>query len=254
MTPTAPQPTAPQHATEPRPTVVVLAAGFGRRLGGTVPKALVELVDGRTILRQQLDNLRAVLPEPAVHVVVGHKAHLVLEAQPDVLFVYNDAFEVTNTAKSLLRALELCPDGDVLWLNGDVVFHPEVLTRLVEVGSTGTSCVAVDRSSVGAEEVKYALDADGWVGELSKEVARPVGEAVGLNHVAAADRPALAARLRQAADDDYFERAVELTIEHDGARWRPVDVTDLYAVEIDFPEDLVRANALLGGADAAPAP
>lgn len=234
------------------PGVVVLAAGFGRRLGGGVPKALVRLVDGRTILRQQVDALRSVLGAPAVHVVVGHKAALVLEANPDVLFVYNPDFEWTNTAKSLLRALELCPPGDVLWLNGDVVFDPAVLPRLLEVAASGRSCVAVDRSAVGAEEVKYALAPDGSIARLSKEVTEPAGEAVGINLVVAADRPALVARLREVADQDYFERAVERTVESDGARWWPVDVTDLFAVEVDFPEDLERADRYLaaGGSSA----
>lgn len=228
------------------PQVVVLAAGFGRRLGGGIPKALVRLADGRTILDQQLEHVRTVLGRPAVHVVVGHKAGLVLEARPDVLFAYNEAFEFTNTAKSLLRALELCPPGDVLWLNGDVVFDPEVVARLVDAArSRGTSCVAVDRSSVGEEEVKYALDPAGHLAELSKQVIEPLGEAVGLNLVLARDRAALERRLAEVADDDYFERAVELTVEADGVRWSPVDVTDVFAVEVDFPEDLARANAHL---------
>lgn len=245
--------TTDPHATLPSPDdgagppqVVVLAAGFGRRLGGGIPKALVRLVDGRTILDQQLDHLRAVLGAPSVHVVVGHKAALVLEAHPDVLFVYNPAFEFTNTAKSLLCALRLCPPGDVLWLNGDVVFDPRAVERLVRAAArTRTSCVAVDRSSVGEEEVKYSLADDGHLDRLSKQVQGALGEAVGLNLVRGEHRAALEAALGSVGDEDYFERAVEVTIERDGLRWAPVDVTDLFAVEVDFPEDLDRANSHL---------
>ena len=36
---------------------VILAAGMGTRLGKPWPKPLTPLIDGRTIMRQQLDNL-----------------------------------------------------------------------------------------------------------------------------------------------------------------------------------------------------
>ena len=48
--------------------------------------------------------------------------------------------------------------------------------------------------------------------------------------------------LRRVDDQDYFERGIELAIEHDGVLIEPVDISDLYAVEIDFAEDLERAN------------
>ncbi|NLY95593.1 MAG: hypothetical protein GXY23_16405, partial [Myxococcales bacterium] len=41
----------------------------------------------------------------------------------------------------------------------------------------------------------------------------------------------------------YFERGIELAIEKDGMRVLPVDISDLFAVEVDFAEDLERANA-----------
>ena len=50
-------------------------------------------------------------------------------------------------------------------------------------------------------------------------------------------------RLAQCADQDYFERGIELAIEYDGMQVRPVDISDLFAVEVDTGEDLVRANA-----------
>ncbi|MGZ8805363.1 MAG: phosphocholine cytidylyltransferase family protein, partial [Microbacterium sp.] len=43
-------------------------------------------------------------------------------------------------------------------------------------------------------------------------------------------------------DQDYFERGLELAIEEDSVRLEPLDISDLYAVEVDFAEDLERAN------------
>ena len=51
-------------------------------------------------------------------------------------------------------------------------------------------------------------------------------------------------RLDQVGEQDYFERGIELAIELDQLRFKAVDISDLYAVEIDFAEDLERANEL----------
>ena len=62
--------------------------------------------------------------------------------------------------------------------------------------------------------------------------------------VSGADKAALISRLNEVADQDYFERGIELAIQQDGLKFKPVDISDLYAVEIDFAEDLDRANEL----------
>lgn len=225
--------------------VVVLAAGLGSRLGTGAPKALTRLRDGRTILRQQLDILASRVPDARVHVVVGFRAQDVVAAEPSVVAVPNPRYATTNTARSLEVGLDACPPGDVLWLNGDVVCDPGVVERLVAERCTA---IAVDTAAVGEEEVKYDLDAEGWVRHLSKQVTPALGEAVGVNLVTAADREVLRRRLREVADGDYFERAIEVAIAQDALRVRPVDVSDLFAVEVDFPEDLARADDALADA------
>ena len=129
----------------------------------------------------------------------------------------------------------------MLWLNGDVVFEPAVLEATVELVHAGQSFVCVDTAVVGEEEVKYKVDADGAVSELSKQVVDALGESVGINLIAASDKAALVRRLEECADQDYFERGIELAIEKDGVKVTPVDISDLFAVEVDFAEDLARA-------------
>jgi choline kinase len=93
--------------------------------------------------------------------------------------------------------------------------------------------------------VKYTVDQEGWIRELSKSVVGGLGEAVGVNYVSAGDKPALLRRLAEVDDQDYFERGIELAIEHDGARFTALDISASEAVEVDTPEDLQRANASL---------
>jgi choline kinase len=226
--------------------VTILAAGMGTRLGRPWPKPLTPLADGRTILGQQVENIRAALGESTrICVVVGFKMELIMEALPDAVFVYNESYDRTNTCKSLLKALRVSAPGGVLWMNGDVVFDPAILTRLREHIDAGRSAIAVNTAAVGDEEVKYTVDEHGRVRELSKTVAGALGEAVGINYVAAGDKATLIRHLDACAETDYFERGIETAIAEEGLAVVPVDISDLFAVEVDFEDDLQRANQVL---------
>ena len=225
--------------------VAILAAGMGTRLGRPFPKPLTPLRDGHTIMDQQVAKIRGAFDDVQLYTVVGFKLEMILEAHPRNLFVYNEEYDRTNTSKSLLRVLRASGDGGVLWMNGDVVFDPAILERLKPYIESGQSFVSVNTAAVGDEEVKYTVDADGRIDELSKTVQGALGEAVGINFVAPADKAALVTRLAEVGDQDYFERGIEVAIEKDGLQVVPVDVSDLYAVEVDFAEDLERANEFL---------
>jgi choline kinase len=225
---------------------VILAAGMGTRLGRPFPKPLTPLSDGRTIMEQQIDNLQQVFgADVRITTVVGFKLDLILEAFPDVTYIYNEAYDQTNTNRSLLKALRLSTEGGVLWMNGDVVFDPQVLEKVSDLMQADTSFICVDTAAVGDEEVKYTVDDDGYVDELSKQVVNARGEAVGINFVSASDKPTLIDRLSECSDADYFERGIELAISHDSMRVTPVDIGEFFAVEVDFEEDLTRANKYL---------
>ena len=223
--------------------IVILAAGMGTRLARPLPKPLTELRDGRSIMRQQFDNIESAFGESSrVMVVVGFKLEAIIERFPEATFVYNEFYDQTNTSKSLLKALRASGDGGVLWMNGDVVFDPQVLERVKPLVQAGTSFIVVNTAKVSDEEVKYTLDADGFIDQLSKQVVGGLGEAVGINFVSGDDKAALITRLAGVEEQDYFERGIEVAIAEDGIKFSAVDISDLYAVEIDFDEDLDRAN------------
>lgn len=226
--------------------VVILAAGMGTRLGRPHPKPLTPLTDGRSIQQQQLDHLEATFGDEArTTVVVGFKKDLIMEASgARASFVYNELYDQTNTSKSLLRALVLSPSGGVLWLNGDVVFVPGLLGALREHIAADRSFIAVNTGSVADEEVKYTLDADGYIAELSKKVVDGRGEAVGINYVASGDKAALIEQLELVDDQEYFEGGIEGAIRNAGSRYIAVDISEFGCVEVDFEPDLTEANKL----------
>ena len=226
--------------------VVILAAGLGTRLGKPHPKPLTPLSSGESIMRRAVSYLRDEYGDHVfVTAVVGFKLDLVIEAMPDISFVYNEVYDSTNTSKSLLKALRLSQPGGVLWMNGDVVFDHRVLRLVREKIEAGRSFVCVNTASVAEEEVKYTLDGDGFVKELSKQVVDGLGEAVGINYVAAGDKAKLVARLDECGDQDYFERGLELAIAEDGLQVEALDISEFQVVEVDFEDDLQRANSFV---------
>ena len=226
--------------------VTILAAGMGTRLGMPFPKPLTPLSDGRSIMQQQFDNVAECFGDDArVTVVVGFRPDLIMSAFPDVRYAFNERFERTNTSKSLLKSLRTSGPGGMLWLNGDVVFDSRLLLQIAPLIRRDNSFVCVNTEVVGEEEVKYRVDGDGFVTVLSKTVANGLGEAVGINYIASSDKATLIEHLERCTDQDYFERGIESAIEA-GLKVRPVDISEFFVVEVDFTDDLERANEEVG--------
>lgn len=223
--------------------IVILAAGMGTRLAKPWPKPLTPLADGRSILKQQIDNIVNVFGNSArVSIVVGFKMEMIMEAQPDATFIYNESYDQTNTSKSLLKALRASHESGVLWLNGDVVFDAQIFERIKDRIKDEKSFICVNTASVGDEEIKYTVDTKGFINALSKQVTNATGEAIGINFISKHDKSVLIEHLERCADSDYFEKGLELAIEKSSVQLEPVDISDLFAVEIDFQSDLDKAN------------
>jgi len=194
-------------------------------------------------MEMQVNNLEETFDIDDINVVVGFKKDLIMERFPELTYIYNPFFDQTNTSKSLLKALRKNRDKSVLWLNGDVVFDIKLLSVLIPYINKNQSFVAVNTSKVADEEVKYTLK-NNFIDKLSKTVKNGLGEAVGINFIAAKDIKSFIARLEDCDDNDYFERGLEIAIEKDDLKISAVDISDYNCMEVDFKEDLENANTL----------
>jgi choline kinase len=224
--------------------IIILAAGIGSRLGNPFPKPLTKLKNHKSIMQMMTENISFSYSLDLVNLVVGFKKDLIMESFPDLTYVYNQYFDQTNTAKSLLKAIKKNKDHSILWMNGDIVFDKNILIKLKEYIDKDVSFVAVNTSKVAEEEVKYTLK-DNYIDELSKTVENGLGEAVGINFISSKYIDSFIKRLEECDDNDYFERALEVAIEKDGFKIKPVDISEFNCIEIDFEEDLKNANNLI---------
>ena len=220
---------------------IILAAGIGSRLGNSNPKPLTKLKNGESILGRQVAYLSEYLGVNNIIAIVGYKKDLIMESFPNLLYVYNNFYDTTNTSKSLLAGLIKIENEDVVWLNGDVVFEKELLPQIIQ---SSTSCIAVNTNSVGEEEIKYNVFDDGNIKEVSKTVSPALGEAVGINKIISSDLSLFKGNLEKCNNQDYFEKALELSIQ-DGMKIMPVNINKYLCMEIDFLDDLEQINKQL---------
>lgn len=213
---------------------IILAAGMGTRLGRQIPKPLTILNNKRSILDFAVEKISKHLSMDDIFVVVGYKKEMIMEKYPDLNFIHNENYKKTNTSKSLLKALKKINE-DVLFLNGDIFFDEEVVLRLI---TNSNSCVLVDNKKCSEEEVKYTTDKNGHIKEISKEISKAKGEALGINFIKKEDIEIFIDHLNLVEDQDYFEKAIENMIIKDKIKILPIDSSDLFCHEIDFIEDL----------------
>ena len=117
---------------------IILAAGMGTRLRPitmSIPKCLVP-VNSRPILEHQLEALLLAGIQDVI-LVVGHLAELLSDKYGtsyggmNIHYVQNHLYETTNNIYSLWLAKQHL-DSQVLLLEGDLVFEPELLQRLTQ--------------------------------------------------------------------------------------------------------------------------
>ena len=233
---------------------LLLAAGVGRRLGGDGPrpKALLPFA-GQTLLARHLAALRAAGVQD-VTVVVGFEAEQVRDAigeDPHIMLTVNPDYREGSVvslwaARGVLRA-----GRPVVLMDADVLYHPGLMRRLL--ASAHPNALLLDREiEPGDEPVKLCIR-DGEIVDFHK---RPHaahewhGESVGFFRFA----PDAAAELADRADAyvsagrrsmEYEEPIRDMIQQSPPGRFGYEDITGLPWTEIDFPEDLVKANLLL---------
>ena len=216
--------------------VIILAAGIGSRLGHNIPKALVKLDSKTTILQSQINSLKKYVNISELIIVTGYKKELITQRYKDFNFAVNHNYASTNTSKSLLKGLEMIDiQQDIIYINGDVIFDPEIIQLILN--NRDINLICVNNEKVGEEEVKYNLDDKGYIKNISKNVENPVGEAIGINYINHKYLPDFINCLDKCKDMDYHEKAVELAIER-GIKFSPLNIGKRFCIEIDFEKDL----------------
>lgn len=240
---------------------IILAAGRGSRLardqasGQTSgqPKCLLQF-GGRSLLARHLDLLYRQGVRQA-DLVIGFEADRIIEhvgrlnSRPEVAFHFNPRYELGSVISLMAANASLKAGSDILLMDADVLYHPRILTRLLE--SPHANCFLLDRDfQIGEEPVKIAIS-NGLMVDFRKHLEPQLdrdylGESVGFFRFDAKTAAAIAdecARFEaEGLADAPHEEALRNLLLQNPASFAWEDVTGLPWIEIDFPEDVSRAR------------
>ena len=236
---------------------IILSAGQGSRLGHLTddrPKCLIEF-GGRSLLDWQLDTLAANGVEDVV-VVTGFRDDQIAavlarrSGGPTVRTVFNPFFKVADNLGSLymVRA-ELT--GDCLVWNGDTLVSKALMARVVTNETPGI-CVTIDRKpAYDDDDMKVIADDHGRLRAIGKRISEGVNaESIGLLAFrgGGAERfaEAIDRAMRTAEGTTIWYLRVIHHLAQDGAVWT-LDIKGEEWGEVDFPEDVAPAEALVKG-------
>ena len=238
---------------------VLLAAGVGRRLGAKsrgLPKCLIQC-GGQSLLARHLTALEKEGIQ-TLHIITGYGADAVEAAVQQcrtslrVQTIYNPCFR-RGSLVSLWCARHIRSAGDspTLLMDADVLYDPRILQPLLAPQTD--NCLLMDRDFPADEEpVQVCID-QGRIVEFRKNPPPEIhaeirGESVGFFRLSPDGFRALVEgagqQLRLGREDAEYEEVLrELILDPSCTfHFSYADITGLPWTEIDFPEDLQRAE------------
>lgn len=232
----------------------ILGAGVGRRLNRPElpPKVLLRF-GGETLLARHVRILRS-CGVGRIDLVVGYRAEAVRAeieriGAADMVVTHLNADYRRGAIVSLACPAEAFESGDdILFMDGDVLYDRRIMARLID--SPHGNAFLMDREiEEGEDPVKLCMRGDLLVDFHKRpQLAHDWwGEWIGFARFAPdmARAVAAAAKGYVAADrrDEIYEEAIrDVILAAPPGTFAVEDVTGLPWVEIDFPEDLARAE------------
>ena len=237
---------------------VILAAGIASRLRpltDTTPKCLLKIGE-RCLLERAFDALIQNLSLIHISIIVtGYRQQQIvdfLQARypvQNITFIYNDRYESTNNIYSLWLTRPYTDGEEILLLDSDIVFDPQIVKRLLH--SDKNDILALNRHELGAEEIKVIVDDAQKVVEISKvcSISDAIGESIGIEKMSAEYTKALFRELEimitiEGLDNIFYERAFERLIPQ-GYSFYVMDTTEFFSAELDTVEDFQQAQKLI---------
>ena len=150
-------------------SIVVLAAGQGKRMNSALPKVLQPLA-GKPLLAHVLDAV-ATLNPAATHVVYGHGGEAVRKALPGARVQWSLQSEQLGTGHAVQQAMPLIPDDHlVLVLYGDVpMIRADTLSRLLTLVSAKSMALLTVRLEDPTGYGRIVRDQRGAVRKIVEE-------------------------------------------------------------------------------------
>jgi choline kinase len=237
---------------------IILAAGMSKRLRpltDSTPKCLLK-VGGKTLLEMTINNILANGIKNFV-MVTGYRENMIREHMAekfpglDITYLTNADFENNNNSYSLWMTRNLIHGKSIL-LDSDILFDYRIISKLLEFQHT--DCLAVKCApTLGEEEIKVIIDSANKIEHIGKHLdpAASFGESIGIERFSYDFFSKLSEVLDRKIShennvNEFYEASFQELYDRGNAMYA-VDVSEYKCIEIDFPDDLERAQEEIKG-------
>ena len=154
-------------------SVIIPAAGTGKRMKSYGPKPLIKVGDS-SIINNQISTIRAYLDVADFILICGFKAERLMDATPDAIIkIENEFYEENNVARSIGMGLRAIRKSDtVVIVYGDLVFN----SAAIECLDLQRSCVITDASTMGDTEVGCIVDSNSKLANMMYDLPSKWGQ------------------------------------------------------------------------------
>lgn len=226
---------------------IILAAGKATRLLPLTkdnPQCLLK-IKGKTILEHQLDILNNVGIRD-INVMYGYMADKVEIAckKLGITPLLNPFYDVSGMAMTLWVAREELRKGFIS-IYSDVLSDSKIIEELLK--NKGDICLAIKKDGL-REEAEKIIEKDGIIKNVSKaKIEGENGEFIGIAKFSDSGAEKLIEELDEIAKENISTSFITLIdrLIKKGETIKAYDIKDAEFVDIDFPDDLKRAEEFL---------
>lgn len=234
---------------------IILAAGLSKRLRpltDTTPKCLLK-VGGKTLLEMTIENVLANDVDEFI-IVTGYREDMIKDyiasrfPKLKIIYLTNSDYENNNNSYSLWMTKNYI-EGDCILLDSDILFDWRIIKKLLH--SKHSNCLAVNRHELGEEEIKIIIDSTDKILHIGKKLnpTECFGESIGIEKFGNKFFKQLGEILERKIVsennvNEFYEASFQELYDKGNAMYS-VDVSEYRSMEIDFPEDLDKANNIM---------
>ena len=154
-------------------TVIIPAAGVGKRMKSYGPKPLI-VVGESTVINMQIETIKSHINVRDIILVCGFRADKLMNETPaSIVKIENESYEDNNVIRSIGIGLRAIRDADtVVIVYGDLVFNSAAIEHL----NLEKSCVVIDNDHMTGDEIGCIIDKRGNLANMMYDLPMKWGQ------------------------------------------------------------------------------
>lgn len=224
-------------------------AGKGSRLNPLTlkyPKSLYKLDKNTTVFKRMVSLIQKYDKNAKIVAVVGFLAEEIVKDIPEIIFVENPFYEVTNSIASLWFARHYLDTDNVVLINGDIIVEEAVAEKII-CTKTDKPYVLVDSSIKNNGDYNVQINGDKVI-VMSKNLDNYYAEYAGITKLdkesALKLQNSIDIMVREGMYDQWYENALVQLIFNEDFELFYKDICQYKWTEVDCVSDMLLAKTI----------